>query len=287
MRVEICLLHEIVSALCIDERRAGAPDIGLGRPDEIGEGDGVAARRSMRPILRSPWHTAHATWELSADPERQIAVNCERIREALSARLDGEAADLPGPVIDEHVAGCADCAAWQQQAMTLAARTATPATAPDLVGPVLSAVRAEEAHRARRRRRATATRIGLAAIALVQLAFSGPGLILGHDHTAPIHVAHEVGSFDAALALGLLLAAIRPRLAAGMLPLVAAITGLLLLTAGSDVAAGRTSAFTESPHLLDLAGGLLLLRLAIATAGWAGLRVGLPRSTPTLPAGRG
>ena len=216
-----------------------------------------------------------------------MVVECERIREALSARLDGEVTELSDVVIDEHVGGCAACAAWRQQALSLADRTATPAVAPDLVGPVLSAVRAAEARQAVRRRRASATRLALAAIALVQLAFSGPGLILGHDHTAPIHVAHEVGSFDAALALGLLLAALRPRLAAGMLPLVAAITGLLLLTAGSDVAAARTSAFTESPHLLDLAGALLLLRLAIATAGWTGLRVGLPRSTPTLPAGRG
>lgn len=214
-----------------------------------------------------------------------MVVNCERIREALSARLDGEAVELPDHVIDDHVAGCLECAAWQQEATALLARPATTAPAPDLVGPVLAAVRADEAHRAARRRRATATRIALALIALVQLALSGPGLILGHDHTAPIHVAHEVGSFDAALALGLLLAAIRPRLASGMLPLVAAITGLLLLTAGSDVAAGRTSAFTESPHLLDLAGGLLLLRLATTSGGWTGLRIGLPRSTPTQPAG--
>jgi predicted anti-sigma-YlaC factor YlaD len=216
-----------------------------------------------------------------------MGVKCEHIHEALSARLDGEAGELADSVLDAHVAGCADCAAWQQQAMALTARITVPGPTPDLVGPVLSAVRAGEAQRGARRRRATATRIGLALIALVQLALSGPGLILGHDHTAPIHVAHEVGSFDAALALGLLLAALLPRLAAGMLPLVAAITGLLLLTAGSDVAAGRTAALTESPHLLDLAGGLLLLRLAVATSGLAGLRLSMPRSAPTQPAGRG
>jgi predicted anti-sigma-YlaC factor YlaD len=121
-------------------------------------------------------------------------------------------------------------------------------------------------------------------LAVVQLALSGPVLILGHDHAAPAHVAHEVGSFDAALALGLLMAAVRPRLAAGMLPLVAAITGLLVLTAGSDVAAGRTTALAEAPHLLDVVGVLLLLRLT--TAGrWTALRIrGL---LPPQPAGRG
>jgi predicted anti-sigma-YlaC factor YlaD len=215
-----------------------------------------------------------------------MAVRCERIREALSARLDGEVSDVPRHLVDEHVAGCGGCAEWQRQATELVVRSAVAAPAPDLVGPVLAAVRADEARRAARRRRAIATRVALALIALVQLALSGPGLILGHDHTAPIHVAHEVGSFDAALALGLLLAALRPRLAAGMLPLVAAITGLLLLTAGSDVAAGRTAALTESPHLLDLAGLLLLLRLATA-GGWTGLRIPVPRPTPTQPAGRG
>jgi predicted anti-sigma-YlaC factor YlaD len=205
----------------------------------------------------------------------------------LSARLDGEPSGVPDHLIDEHVGGCPGCAEWQQQAMALATRTAEPIEAPDLVAPVLAAVRSEEARAGVRRRRATATRFSLGALALVQLALSVPGLILGHDHTAPIHVAHEVGSFDAALALGLLLAALWPRLAAGMLPLVAAITGLLLLTAGSDVAAGRTAALTESPHLLDLAGLLLLMRLAVTTGGWSGLRMGLPRSMPTQPAGRG
>lgn len=216
-----------------------------------------------------------------------MAVTCERIRDALSARMDGEVPNLPDRLIDEHLAGCAGCAAWQQEAASLGEQMVIREDAPDLVGPVLAAVRLDEARRAARRRRAAATRFSLAAIAVIQLAFSGPGLLLGHDHTAPIHVAHEVGSFEAALALGLLLAVWRPRLAAGMLPLVAAITGLLLLTAGSDVAAGRTSTFAESPHLLDLAGLLLLMRLAVATGGWAGVQLGLPRPTPTQPAGRG
>jgi predicted anti-sigma-YlaC factor YlaD len=113
---------------------------------------------------------------------------------------------------------------------------------------------------------------------------SGPVLLFGHDHTAPIHVAHEVGSFDAALAIGLLLAAIRPRLAAGMLPLVAAITGLLLLTAASDVVTGRTLATNEAPHLLDLIGLLLITRLAVTSGGWTPPRISLSR-TPA--AGRG
>lgn len=214
-----------------------------------------------------------------------MGVTCEHIREALSARLDGEPAGMAEDLLDNHVADCADCRAWQRQAIDLKRTTAVAADPPDLVARVLTSVRAAEARTAARRRRALATRSALALIAAVQLALSVPGLVLGHDHTAPIHVAHEVGSFEAALALGLLLAARWPRLATGMLPLVATITGLLLLTAGSDVAAGRTTAAIEWPHLLDLAGLLLMLRLAMAAGGWPGVR--LPRSIPTQPAGRG
>lgn len=213
-------------------------------------------------------------------------MTCEQIREALSARLDGEPTGLPGPLVDEHVTGCRGCAEWQRQAVALREAALLPDAAPDLVASVLTTVRAEEARAAARRRRAIVTRSALALIAVVQLALSVPGLIFGHDHTAPIHVAHEVGSFEAALALGLLLATLWPRLAAGMVPLVAAITGLLLLTAGSDVAAGRTTAAIEWPHLLDLTGALLLLRLAMTADGGAGVRLGLPRSFPTQPAGR-
>jgi predicted anti-sigma-YlaC factor YlaD len=214
-------------------------------------------------------------------------VKCERIREAMSSRLDGEPTGMPDSMIDEHLTRCEECTRWQRQAAALTALVAEPVDAPDLVASALTAVRAEEARRGARRRRAILTRSALALIAVTQLALSVPGLILGHDHTAPIHVAHEVGSFEAALALGLLLATVWPRLAAGMLPLVAAITGLLLLTAGSDVAAGRTTAAIEWPHLLDLAGLLLLIRLAMTAGGWTGMSAGLPRSFPTQPAGRG
>jgi predicted anti-sigma-YlaC factor YlaD len=216
-----------------------------------------------------------------------MLVTCEHIRAAISARLDGEPTGVPDKLVDAHVAECPGCAGWQQQATALKAAARATAEPPDLVARVLTAVRAEEASTAARRRRSLVTRSALALIAVVQLALSVPGLLLGHDHTAPIHVAHEVGSFEAALAIGLLLAACWPRLAAGMLPLVAAITGLLLLTAGSDVATGRTTAAIEWPHLLDLSGLLLLLRLAITAGGWTGFRLRTPQAFPTQLAGRG
>jgi predicted anti-sigma-YlaC factor YlaD len=212
-----------------------------------------------------------------------MVVMCERIRQELSARLDGEHLTLDEIVVADHLDSCVACAGWLQSAQGLKGRLATP-PAPDLTASILTAVRADEASRGARRTRAMSTRWALAVLSVVQLAVSGPVLLFGHDHTAPIHVAHEVGSFDAALAIGLLLAAIRPRLAAGMLPLVAAITGLLLLTAASDVVTGRTLATNEAPHLLDLIGLLLITRLAVTSGGWTPPRISLSR-TPA--AGRG
>ena len=194
-------------------------------------------------------------------------MTCEEIRETLSARMDGEAAPADAAV-DDHVAGCHECREWMARAEVLhrRVRLAPAPDVPDLTGRVMAAVAADAAAALdRARHRQLIPRVALACIAVTQLALAVPLLLLGHDHTAPVHIAHEVGSFDAALAVGLLFAAISPRLAAGMTPLVGVITALLLLTAASDVASGRTDLLDEAPHLWDLVGFLVLARLAFFT----------------------
>lgn len=89
-----------------------------------------------------------------------------------------------------------------------------------------------------------------------------PALLLGSDHDAPIHVAHEMGSFEMALAVGFLASAWRPGRARGMVVVVGCAVLLLLITAAVDLASGRTSFGDEAPHLLALTGWLLLWRLA-------------------------
>ncbi|MFT4128076.1 MAG: zf-HC2 domain-containing protein, partial [Gordonia sp. (in: high G+C Gram-positive bacteria)] len=39
-------------------------------------------------------------------------MRCEVAREALSARIDGERETVPSIRVDEHLAGCAECADW-------------------------------------------------------------------------------------------------------------------------------------------------------------------------------
>jgi hypothetical protein len=108
-------------------------------------------------------------------------------------------------------------------------------------------------------------RAGLVAVAIGQLAFTVPCLLFGHDHSAPAHIAHEMGSFDAALAAGFLVAAWRPRRALGMRALVGVAAALLMVTALIDLAAGRTSVADEAPHLLAVAGWLMICYLASVT----------------------
>jgi predicted anti-sigma-YlaC factor YlaD len=189
-------------------------------------------------------------------------VNHDDVRESISARLDGEPAPLTEAEIADHLRGCAECRSWASavSGIGLVAAAEPPA---QLTEQVLRAVSTDLTAAGGRRRQELWLRVGLLAVGVVQLVLAVPVLIFGHDHSAPLHVAHELGSFDAAVGLGMLAAARRPRVAAGMVPLVAAITALLMITAGSDLAAGRTDVLDEAPHLLDLVGFLLLRRLSV------------------------
>jgi len=208
----------------------------------------------------------------------------------VSAWLDGEDVPVDDDAIAEHLARCAACAAYEVEAQRLhrQVRIAPARPLPDLTGRVMAAVAEEAVVRRRLWWQWLTTRGALAAVGLAQLVLAIPVLVLGHDEQAPAHVAHELGSFGLAIGLGLLLAAARPKLAAGMLPIVAIIAALLLLTAGSDLALGRTQLSDEVPHLLDLAGFLLLWRLVKVTAGpggdesgWA-TAPGVPPDSPRL-----
>jgi predicted anti-sigma-YlaC factor YlaD len=198
-------------------------------------------------------------------------VNHDDVRESISASLDGEQGTLSAAAVEDHLRTCADCRAWSASVLAAAQRSqgaaqlGTAQPPPGLTEQVLRAVSADLTAAGRTRREERLLRVGLVAVGAVQLVLAVPVLIFGHDHAAPLHVAHELGSFDAAVAIGLVAAARRPRLAAGMLPLIGAITGLLLITAGSDLAAGRTDVIDEAPHLLDLVGFLLLRRLSVGT----------------------
>src|ERR1700751_3476623 len=167
-------------------------------------------------------------------------MDCDSIREAISAALDSEDPDVPRSVVDEHLAGCAGCRAWQERAhaVTRRARLGGYTLDHDLAPRVLAAIPASVAQ-ARRDRRPIALGAGLLAATLVQPAITVLLLVLGHDHDAGVHATHELGSFDLALAVAFAVGALRPALSAGLAwPCAIAAAGLAG-TAIADLGAGQ------------------------------------------------
>ena len=184
-------------------------------------------------------------------------MQCDRFREALSARIDGEDTGLPDGALEAHLEACAGCRAWQQRAhaVTRRARLGGSFLGHDLTPLVLAAAPTA----AIGRRRELSRRAGLAAVAAAQLAVSVPLLLLGHDHDAGAHAAHELGSFDLALAIAFAVGAIRPALAAGLAWPCAIASAGLTGTAVTDLIGGQTPGADEAQHLVAAAGALLLI----------------------------
>ena len=203
-----------------------------------------------------------------------MVMHCDRFREAISARIDGEELGLPEGAVEAHLGICGDCRAWRQRAhaVTRRARLGGLYLDHDLAPRVLAAVPAAGTGR---RRRLT-QRAGLAAIAAAQLAITVPLLLLGHDHDAGPHAAHELGSFDLALAVAFAVGAIRPKLAAGLVwPCAIAAAGLTG-TAVIDWIGGHTPGADEAQHLAAVAGALLLAWQARTSRNSSAGRVASP-----------
>jgi predicted anti-sigma-YlaC factor YlaD len=192
-------------------------------------------------------------------------MSCRRIQEAISARIDGEAPGLPLEHIDAHVARCPTCRAFAASATALhrQGRVRSADAVPDLSDAILAAagpLRPVPAARSREW-----PRYVLLVIALTQLLIALPALVLGDEAGTTVHLARELGSWDAALAIAWLVVAWAPRRAAGLLPFAFALAGVMLGTAVLDVFDGRTGVLAESHHLLDLAGLAMVWLLARTT----------------------
>lgn len=189
--------------------------------------------------------------------------DCSRFREALSARLDGEDPGMPDEVLERHLRRCPSCAAFEHRTLGinrgLRVRPAEPV--PDLTPRILSTL--GEASAAVRRRAVTPVRLALAATGLAQLFFAAPQLLGATDALdAPSHIAHELGSFGVALAIGFLAVAWRPAKASGLTALTAVVAAGIAVTAGADIVRGTTSITHEVEHLPEILGFVLVWILA-------------------------
>ncbi|HZM76175.1 MAG TPA: zf-HC2 domain-containing protein [Candidatus Limnocylindrales bacterium] len=188
---------------------------------------------------------------------------CDQIREALSARLDGEQSPLAPGVLEAHLAGCRECGEWlaNVEEVTMAVR-GHALEAPDLTVPILAAVRAGNRDAARQiahqRGRAT-LRLALALTAMMQLAMAIP-MLLGLGEIA--HTSREAASFDIAVAVGFGIAAWRPDLARAFVPVAFVLAGCLILTSVFDIVEGAARFAHEVGHIAALAQAALLWGLS-------------------------
>jgi predicted anti-sigma-YlaC factor YlaD len=195
-------------------------------------------------------------------------MQCSSFRQAASARLDGEPLGMAAADLDRHLAGCPACAAWTGAAADLTRRSRLSAApvVPDLTAQVLAALPAvlPGARTAARTRLVdTALRVLLGAVAVAQAGLAWPALMAGTaSMSAPVHMAHETGAWNAALAVAFAAVALTPRWASGSLPVLGAFTAFLVTTTVRDLVDGHVDADRAVTHLLLVAGVLVVAVIA-------------------------
>jgi predicted anti-sigma-YlaC factor YlaD len=209
---------------------------------------------------------------------------CERWREMLSAQLDGEDDAADRPLVEEHLAGCAGCREWLDRAATVnrLTRTSLVAQVPDLSAAILAALPDRPAEpprpawrtwRPSRGRLTTALFIALGAIGAVQLILGlaqvGGGATSDHLHgvadATAGHLWHESAAWNVAVGAGYLFLALRRGRPAGLVPMLTAFVGMLLLLSVNDLTAHRVDSARLVSHGFVILGYLLVVALSKVT----------------------
>jgi predicted anti-sigma-YlaC factor YlaD len=199
-----------------------------------------------------------------------LPMQCSLVREAISARLDGEPLGLPERDLEAHLAACPGCAAWADAAavVTRRARLVAAPAVPDLTEAVLAALPDPRARQARRMVVTDLLRLALLAVGVAQAALAWPTMAFGGGAMiAPMHMAHETGAWSLAVAAAFLAVAAAPRLAAGALPFLGTFAALLTVLTATDLVEGRVPVERAVGHLLLLIGVVL-----VAVLAWRGRR---------------
>lgn len=183
-------------------------------------------------------------------------MDCEPFRDALSARLDGEDPGVATAALDEHLAGCPACSAFEARAGALhrTVRVRAAEAVPDLTPAILGAARV-----GRRPVVPDWARYGLLVVALTELVLSLPELV-----ASGAHAGRDLAAFEVALCVALLAVARRPGRAPGLLPMGAALVLAVVVSAATDIGQGDVPALSEAHHVLLLVGLALLWVVARA-----------------------
>jgi predicted anti-sigma-YlaC factor YlaD len=214
-------------------------------------------------------------------------VRCEECREAISARLDGEDEPAGRAGTDAHLAGCAECRGWRDEAIvvTRLARTGPVTAGRGVDDEVLTAAPGPG-----RGRLTLLLRGGLGALGAVQLVLGlvqvtgfTLGHTAGHAHpgVAPDHLWHESAAWNVAVGAGFIWVALARSRPGGLLPILTAFVAVLGPLSLNDVIAGRVDSIRLLGHGFLVAGYLIILALSYRNTDPgeppAGRRTGLSR----------
>jgi predicted anti-sigma-YlaC factor YlaD len=197
-------------------------------------------------------------------------MGCEQVREVLSARLDGEESPLEAADADAHLAGCPACRRWANDAalVTRLSRTSVVATASPTEDPIfevaLAAAPGPGWARSGRRLRFLLGLLGFAqfVLGLVQIASLGITAGVGSaDGMSSDHLLHESAAWNVAIGAGYLWIALRRERPAGVLPILTAFVGVLMLLSISDLVTGEVVASALLMHTFVALGYVVLLIL--------------------------
>lgn len=228
-------------------------------------------------------------------------MECEEIRAAVSARLDGESSPIPDEVIDAHLSACGECRAWYESAVRLnRALTLGPAegmpeiSTEDLSERILVSIEPERRRRERAWRLMAGTARGVLialgvcwavwgleslmdAAGLIGLESAAPSEgVLADGSTATVdpmelgaRLTIELAAIRLALAVGLVWSAWRPKAAMGMAPVYGAVAAFSIGFGIRDILIGAQG--------LQSIAGLVLMAVSAITL----LVVWLGGYTPT------
>lgn len=192
--------------------------------------------------------------------EDEAESRCTVVRESVSANLDGEPAPLPVAEVRRHLDDCEPCRGFEAavRGVTRRTRVAAAAPVPDLTAPILAACSELPRHSGDRRVRDLRVLVGLAGVAQLLLAVP---LVLG-TAGPELHMIRDLGAVQLAIGVGLIVAALDPSRARGLLPVVMAVVATLAFTVGIDLATGRAEIIAELTHLTEIVGAVALWALA-------------------------
>ena len=139
-----------------------------------------------------------------------------------------------------------------------------PAGIPDLTERILATASLPVR---RARRRITLVRMLLALVGLVQLGLALPDVFGDSMGMAmAMHAAHESAAWNVALGIAFLVTAIRTRLAAGLLPMLAVFVTLLAALSAYDLSTGAVDGSRLATHAACVIGLILVATVNRLTA---------------------